>query len=499
MNRQAATSKGLQRRVRDLGFGQVADPRQARKVTLPLPTLLTALVTAMVTKARSLRAVEQRTAQLVRRLGNWLGVSRRIADNTFGKILPRVPLGDLVACIHRLVKAEQRRGNLKPTRLAAGAVAIDGKNSATLRWHDLCRVLDLDETSTTAAEVKARLQAAYPAAQFCQPQDGQPYALMRVHTVTLISAEAAPCIHLRPIEGATNELGAMPALLADLKQGYGRTGLFHLLTTDAGNTSCGLMGQVRGYGWHYCARDQERAWGHLQGSRARPRSTAASGSRGQLHRYRERRALHLSSLELRPGGCGLARLDARAPAAARRAHRREAADRRAHRRQSLLRRQSHARRFRVQGGAFYHPCPLALRAGDALDRRRRAGRGPPPPGVVTPSGRRAGGYGHPHDGARHPRRGPEAESSRLHARDAHLASGGRALSALALWKRAGDCGLRRRLTLPAPALARSTSLPSRCPLGAGAPAHPAVVPRCVLRRLRTRRRRRYAVPDRSWL
>jgi hypothetical protein len=254
MNRQAATSKGLQRRVRDLGFGQVADPRQARKVTLPLPTLLTALVTAMVTKARSLRAVEQRTAQLVRRLGNWLGVSRRIADNTFGKILPRVPLGDLVACIHRLVKAEQRRGNLKPTRLAAGAVAIDGKNSATLRWHDLCRVLDLDETSTTAAEVKARLQAAYPAAQFCQPQDGQPYALMRVHTVTLISAEAAPCIHLRPIEGATNELGAMPALLADLKQGYGRTGLFHLLTTDAGNTSCGLMGQVRGYGWHYCAQ-----------------------------------------------------------------------------------------------------------------------------------------------------------------------------------------------------------------------------------------------------
>jgi hypothetical protein len=40
MERQAATPKGLQRRVRDLGFGQVADPRQARKVTLPLPTLL---------------------------------------------------------------------------------------------------------------------------------------------------------------------------------------------------------------------------------------------------------------------------------------------------------------------------------------------------------------------------------------------------------------------------------------------------------------------------
>jgi len=254
MRRQAATAKGLERRVRDLGFGQVADPRVARKVKLPLPAVLTALVTAMVTKARSLRAVEQRTAQLVRRLGTWLGVWRRIADNTFTKLLPRLPLTDLVACLQRLVKAEQRRGNLKPTRLAAGAVAIDGKNTATLHWHDLCRVLDLDETSATPAQIKEQFAARYPAAQFCQPKDGQPYALMRVHTVTLISADAAPCIHLRPIEGATNEIGAMPALLAELKHDYGRTGLIHLVTTDAGNTSCGVMGKVVDHGWHYCAQ-----------------------------------------------------------------------------------------------------------------------------------------------------------------------------------------------------------------------------------------------------
>jgi hypothetical protein len=226
----------------------------ARKVKFSLPVLLTALVTAMVTKARSLRAVEQRTAQLVRKLGSWLGVSRRIADNTFTKILPRLPLADLVACLHRLVKAEHRRGNLKPTRLAGGAVAIDGKNTATLHWHDLCRVLELEPTTATAAVVKAQLAATYPAAQLCEPQDGAPYALMRVHTVTLISADAAPCIHLRPIEGATNELGAMPALLAELARDYGRTGLFHLVTTDAGNTACGLMGQVINHGWEYCAQ-----------------------------------------------------------------------------------------------------------------------------------------------------------------------------------------------------------------------------------------------------
>ena len=254
MKRLAATPNGLQRRVRDLGFLQVADPRQAGKVKLALPTLLAALVSGMVTKARSLRAVEQRTAQFVRKLGSWLGVTRRVADNTFGQILPRLRLADLVACLHRLVMAEHRRGNLKPTRLAAGAVAIDGKNVATLYWHDLCRVLELDPTTATATQAKALLAADYPEAQLCEPQQGQPYALVRVHTVTLISADAAPCLHLRPIDGATNEIGAMPALLAELSRHCGRSALFHLLTTDAGNTSCGVMSQIRGYGWHFCAQ-----------------------------------------------------------------------------------------------------------------------------------------------------------------------------------------------------------------------------------------------------
>lgn len=254
MHRQAATPNGLQRRVRDLGFSQVADPRVAGKVRWALPTLLAALVSGMVTKARSLRAVEPRTAQFGHKLGDWLGVTRRVADNTFGKILPRLPLADLVACLPRLVQAEHRRGNLRPTRLAAGAVAIDGKNVATLHWHDLCRVLALDPATTTAAQVKQRLVAAYPEAQLCEPQQGQPYALVRVHTVTLISAEAAPGIPLRPIEGATNEIGAMPALLAELKRRYGRTGLFHLVTADAGHTSCAVMGQICAHGWHYCAQ-----------------------------------------------------------------------------------------------------------------------------------------------------------------------------------------------------------------------------------------------------
>ena len=64
MNRQAATPTGFKRRVHDLHLARVPDPRQTAKVTIPLPTLLAALVASMVTRARSLRAAEQRTAGL---------------------------------------------------------------------------------------------------------------------------------------------------------------------------------------------------------------------------------------------------------------------------------------------------------------------------------------------------------------------------------------------------------------------------------------------------
>jgi hypothetical protein len=254
MRRQAATCKGLEKRVKELSFDKVNDPRVAKKVKLPLATLLSALVSAMVTRARSLRVVEQRTAQMARKLGAWLGVIGRIADNTFGKVLPRLHFGELVACLHRLIKAEHRRGNLEPMVLPWGTVAIDGKNVATLRWHDLCRVLELEPTEATFAQVKALLAKRYPNAQLCEPEQGEPYALMRVHGVTLISSKAAVGVHQRPIPGHTNENGAMPDLLEELKAAYGRTKLFELVTTDAGNTSLGAATQIVDAGWGYFAQ-----------------------------------------------------------------------------------------------------------------------------------------------------------------------------------------------------------------------------------------------------
>jgi hypothetical protein len=147
MRRQAATPKGLERRLRDLHFELLGEPRYLPNIRHPLPMLLCGLIAAMVTRALSLRRIEERTGQMARKQRGWMGVVRRIPDNVFSTLLARLVVADLVGRLHSLVKAEQRRGNLKPTVLPVGTVAIDGKNVATLRWHDLCRVLELDRAT----------------------------------------------------------------------------------------------------------------------------------------------------------------------------------------------------------------------------------------------------------------------------------------------------------------------------------------------------------------
>jgi hypothetical protein len=252
MQRQAATPVGLLRRIRDLDFERVKDPRYAPNVGHRLATLLSGLVAAVVTRAHSLRDVEQRTEQIGRQHGDLQGLKGRIADNTFGKLLPRLPLGQLFKRLHAMIKAEHRRGNLTPTTLPIATVAIDGKNVATLHWHDLCRVLELDPQTASPKQVKQHLVEKYPNVQFCEPKAGLPYALARVHTTTLISSRAAVCIHQRPIPGATNEIGAMPDLLDELHAAYAQTHLFAMVTTDAGNTALKVNGKiVNELGWSY--------------------------------------------------------------------------------------------------------------------------------------------------------------------------------------------------------------------------------------------------------
>jgi len=248
---------------------------------------------ALVTMARSLREAEQRTGELSARHGEWHGIAGRIADNTLGRVLSQLRLAALLACLHRLVKAEHRRGNLEPTRLPFGTVAIDGKHVATLRWRDLCRAVDLKPDEASIEEVRAQFAARYPEAQLCEPEDGEPYALVRMHTATLVSADASVCIHVRPIEGHTNEVGSMPVLLEELKAAYCRTRLFELVTTDAGNTSLKAAGKAVELGLSYFCQIKSihgdlytEAKQTLGGRRmARARASYSDKQNGQLVTY----------------------------------------------------------------------------------------------------------------------------------------------------------------------------------------------------------------------
>ncbi|MBW2735845.1 MAG: hypothetical protein JRH20_25955 [Deltaproteobacteria bacterium] len=195
-------------------------------------------------------------------------------------------------------------------------MAIDGKNVATLHWPDMLRLLKLKPETTTFDHGTALFTEQYPQTQVCSPQNGTPYALVRVHTVTLISSEAAVCVHQRSTLGHTNEIGSMPELLDELKEGYGRSKLFSLVTTDAGNTSCGVAGKMVEQGLEYFAQIKS-VHGEIH---AEALDMLSQRRKSHCPHERQRRAKRPggepSPLALRPHGCGLAGLDPRSTACA---------------------------------------------------------------------------------------------------------------------------------------------------------------------------------------
>ena len=167
----------------------------------------------MVAALRSLRQVEAYTSMLSYDMRRATGISHRISDSKLRDELLSMEPQQLREALHRQVKAEHRRGNLVPSRLPIGLVAIDGKCLAKLddwgHWD---------------------VQAVRPAGE-------TPYGLARVHRAHLVSAKAAVCIDERPIPGNTNELGAVCEFTSQLIATYNRTELFEAIIADAGNCS----------------------------------------------------------------------------------------------------------------------------------------------------------------------------------------------------------------------------------------------------------------------
>ena len=212
-NRQAATKKAVLRRLGDAELDRLTDPRDRRGRRYPFLGLVMALALGAVSTARSLREVEALTAGLLPRVRRPTKIDGRISDTKLRDTLLDLRPEETRAALHRQVKAEHRRGNLKPTRLPFGVAAIDGKGLSKLdRWD-------------------------HPGIQRVIPDGGLPYGLARVHRTHLVSAEATVCLDERPIAGHTNEVGTVCQTTTELIETYKRTHLFEVITADAGNCS----------------------------------------------------------------------------------------------------------------------------------------------------------------------------------------------------------------------------------------------------------------------
>jgi hypothetical protein len=213
LRRRITTVQSFLHQRRDvLRFDDIPEPRRRRGRRWSGATLLATAVVSLMLLARSLRRAERLSETLAagRRLK---GLRRRVPDSTLGDYVARLAPAPLRGHLHRQILAEHRRKALEPTVLPIRALAVDGKNVATLR---------------------SRVN------RDCQRQDtpGQPPAwLYRVVNATLISAAAAVCVDQRVIPAATNDMGVFAVFYAELTRTYGRAGLFDLVSTDAGFTS----------------------------------------------------------------------------------------------------------------------------------------------------------------------------------------------------------------------------------------------------------------------
>jgi predicted transposase YbfD/YdcC len=226
-NRQAVTKKAVLRRLSDAQLQLLPDRRGRRGRRYPYLGLVLALTLGAVAALRSLREVEALTAGLWSAVRRRTRIPGRISDTKLRDTLIGLKAEEIRAALHRQVKAEHRRGNLKPTLLPFGVAALDGKGLGKLdRWD-------------------------HPDIQRVAPDTGWPYGLARVHRIHLVSSAATVCIDERPIPGHTNEVGAVCQTTEELIETYRHTDLFEVITADAGNCSLAHASLIHSYNLGY--------------------------------------------------------------------------------------------------------------------------------------------------------------------------------------------------------------------------------------------------------
>lgn len=201
----------LAARLPELRIADVHDPRQDRGKRWTLPSMLNAALLGIMSGRKSLRDIEQMTADLSLTTRRQLGIKKRIPDTSLRDVLCRMEMGSLRQCLHLMMASAWRRKALEPVGLPFHMLVLDGKSTALPCWDD----------EYVQRVVHAEKHLAY--------------GLMRTITCALATAPGVPCLDALPIPVQTNEMGFFQTAVKAMLKTYGAW--FKLISYDAG--ACG--------------------------------------------------------------------------------------------------------------------------------------------------------------------------------------------------------------------------------------------------------------------
>ena len=201
----------LHKRLNQIDFQRVSDPRGHQGRRWPLSVLLKSVIIGMVSGQKSLSDLEDTTASLSNFARRLFGIRRRVPDTTVRDVLVSLDANELRSLIHRQIKEAVRRKSIPHSGFPCGIVAMDGKWVATNKS---------DEQLTQSRKT----------------ENGSSCELLRTVTSCLVSCQAKVCIDARPLSPRSNEVAGFKESVRDLLNTYGRN-LFEVITYDAGGCS----------------------------------------------------------------------------------------------------------------------------------------------------------------------------------------------------------------------------------------------------------------------
>jgi len=201
----------LAARLPELQIADVLDPRQERGKRWALPSMLNAALLGIMSGRKSLRDIEQMTADLSPTSRRQLGIKKRIPDTSLRDVICRMEMDSLRQCLHLMMASAWRRKAIEPMGLPFHMLVLDGKSTALPCWDDQYVQKVVHEEKHFA------------------------YGLMRTITCALATAPGVPCLDALPIPAKTNEMGFFRDAVKAMLTTYGHW--FKLISYDAG--ACG--------------------------------------------------------------------------------------------------------------------------------------------------------------------------------------------------------------------------------------------------------------------